>query len=318
MRLLIIAIALLCCAALFAVKVANRTWHEKYNWNAEEYFEDPQVIALCKAIEANDINEIDRLVEAGTDVNVKGKGNMTPLMWAWPDGKLARFKRLLERGANPNVIFTSDLGTEKPATFKGTSVTHLVTRSKSFEHFQAVFDHGGDPNLVQKSAIGNNDTPIAILITHGLPNKERRIQLLIDKGADLNQLAKGRTLPMRAASWGGQYDIALMLLKAGADPTIYKHKGAMKLAHVLVREESRGKTGSLNQREHYRNLVEWLEKHGESLDEARAELDRWASWVGSPEEKRKKLDAEIAARKAREAREKKEQAQQREETETPK
>jgi hypothetical protein len=49
------------------------------------------VIALCKATEANDIAEIDRLVAAGADVNAQGEGNMTPLLWAYPDNKLERF-----------------------------------------------------------------------------------------------------------------------------------------------------------------------------------------------------------------------------------
>ncbi len=57
-------------------KIVKRSWHEKFNWKAELYFEDPQVIALCQAIEASDIKEIDRLVAAGADVNAKGKGNM--------------------------------------------------------------------------------------------------------------------------------------------------------------------------------------------------------------------------------------------------
>src|SRR5205809_270336 len=77
------------------------TFHQKCGWKAENYFSDPQVIALCRAIEANDLAEIDRLVAAGADVNAQGKGKMTPLLWAYPDNKIERFKRLLDHGANP-------------------------------------------------------------------------------------------------------------------------------------------------------------------------------------------------------------------------
>jgi hypothetical protein len=83
----------------------------KGKWKADDYFTDPQVIALCHAIEANDLDEIDRLVAAGANVNALGKGNMTPLLCAFPDNKLARFRRLLEHGANPNVVVESDFGT---------------------------------------------------------------------------------------------------------------------------------------------------------------------------------------------------------------
>jgi ankyrin repeat protein len=66
---------------------------------------------LCKAIEENDVGEIDRLVAAGADVNAKGKENMTPLLWAFPDDKPERFKKLLELGADPNArLPQSELG----------------------------------------------------------------------------------------------------------------------------------------------------------------------------------------------------------------
>ncbi|MDR3110936.1 MAG: ankyrin repeat domain-containing protein [Planctomycetaceae bacterium] len=66
---------------------ASSSWYSKFNWKAEDYFDDPKVIALCRAIEAKDIKKIDRLVANGADVNAKGKGNMTPLLWAFPDNK---------------------------------------------------------------------------------------------------------------------------------------------------------------------------------------------------------------------------------------
>src|SRR5689334_16940629 len=102
-------IAFLILAALGGCQKVKRflpyaTWHEKHNWKAEDYFVDPQVIALCRAIEANDLAEMDRLIAAGADVNGQGKGKMTPLLWALPDNKLARFERLLQHGADPNVI----------------------------------------------------------------------------------------------------------------------------------------------------------------------------------------------------------------------
>ena len=41
-------------------KLVNKTWHEKFGWKAEDYFDDPKVVALCHAIESNDLKEIDR------------------------------------------------------------------------------------------------------------------------------------------------------------------------------------------------------------------------------------------------------------------
>ncbi len=41
------------------------TWYEKVGWKAEDYFDDPKVIALCNAIEARNVKEINRLVADG-------------------------------------------------------------------------------------------------------------------------------------------------------------------------------------------------------------------------------------------------------------
>jgi ankyrin repeat protein len=125
------------------------TWHQTCGWKAADYFDDPQVIALCKAIEANDLKEIDRLVAAGADVNAKGKGNMTPLLWAFPDNKLPRFKRLLEHGADPNVILSEHDFNARGEMKAGKSVTHMASTTSFPGYFEAVFEHGGDVNLVE-------------------------------------------------------------------------------------------------------------------------------------------------------------------------
>ena len=43
-----------------AKSFAKTTWHQKCKWKAEEYFDDQQVIALCKAIEANDLEKMEQ------------------------------------------------------------------------------------------------------------------------------------------------------------------------------------------------------------------------------------------------------------------
>jgi hypothetical protein len=129
-----------------AKKQVASTWHQKCSWRAADYFDDPKVIALCRAIESNDIAEIDRLVAAGADVNAQGKGKMTPLLWAYPDNRLERFKRLLEHGANPNVAIESDFNT-RGGMRAGDSVTYLACKTSFLGYFEAVFSHGGDPNL---------------------------------------------------------------------------------------------------------------------------------------------------------------------------
>lgn len=276
----------------------ERTWHEKFNWKAEEYFSDPQVIALCRAIEAEDLEEIDRLGAAGADVNAKGKGNMTPLLWAFPDNKPERFIRLLQHGADPNVIVTSQFNTGRAGIQLGDSITHLAAKSR-FHHFKHVMEHGGDPNLVNEY----NETPLFSVIKGSGGQRQERIQLLIDKGADLDHMSALETTPvMQAVSWGGQYRFALMLLNAGADHTVYRPDQLSRLVHIVVWDEKRMAIASPEQKKDYTELVAWLAEHGESIEEARKDAARWKAWskAGSTTRIKELADAEIAERLAEE------------------
>ncbi len=301
-------------------QLTGRSFHQKAGWKAKDYFDDPQVIALCHAIEADDLDEIDRLIAAGANVNAKGKDGMTPLFWALPDNKLARFTRLLEHGANPNVAIESDLGTH--GSFEpGESVTHMACKTKFPGYFEAVFAHGGDPNLVRNSVMTKKGyTPLFSVITGGGPKKLAHVRTLIEKHADLDHTdSSGSTPVMTAVSWGGQYDIALELLKAGANYKAYLHRRNNRLIHLVVSEVERTPNQPITrmtprarkldwtpqQAADFQKLVKWLEDHGESVTDARADIIRWQSWRRlSSGEYRRKMDAEIAERVAREAGEK--------------
>lgn len=298
-------IALACIVTLLVgcgdlVQFVASTSHKKFGWRAEEYFDDPQVIALCEAIEASDLAEIDRLVAAGADVNAEGKGKMTPLLWAFPDNKLERFKKLLELGADPNVVIESDFDT-RGGMSAGDSVTHMACMTEFPGYFEAVFNHGGDANLQRTSKRGRYDTPLFSVIKSAGSKKSQKIQLLLDNGADINYINGANGTPViDAASWGGQYGIALQLLENGADFSISMPRSNTRLIHIVLGEERRSKAWSPQQRSDYQRLVKWLEDHGESVDEARADIERWRSWSMTTGEYRRKLDAEVAQRKARE------------------
>lgn len=277
----------------------GRTFHQRCGWKAEDYFTDPKVVALCHAIEANDLAEMERLVHAGADVNAQGKGKMTPLLWAFPDNKLPRFKWMLEHGANPNVVVEDEFNTQQNIA-RGDSVTQMACNSSFPGYFEAVFDHGGDPNLRRAfSGPGFDSTPLHSVICFGGGDRRAKVKRLIELGADMNALA-GDTPVMRAVGWGGQYDLAIMMLEAGADWRQYQENNILRLIHVIVRNEHRLAEQSPAQRESFHELVKWLEDHGESVADAKADIARLDSWSGSIVELRREMDAETAARKARE------------------
>jgi hypothetical protein len=273
----------------------KRSWHDKHHWVAQDYFNDPQVIALCEAIRANDLDAIRRLIREGANVNALGKGNMTPLLWAFPDNKIDRFRLLLENGANPNVYIESNLGV--PNAFQaGDSVTHMVCRTY-FEYFDAVFDHGGDVNFPSKVPMNVGETPIFTLIRYGGPDKRQKLKKLIDKGADIS-LCVETTPAILSTSFGGQYELTLQLLEAGADYRVYQSDGIQRLVHIVSKaDELLLRTAGPQQRADYDRLVDWLERHGESIDEAKADRARWAKWSDNFTDHRAR---EIAERKRRE------------------
>ncbi len=276
----------------------KKQWHKKFNWVAEDYFRDAKVVELCRAIEAEDLPGMQRLIDDGADVNAIGKGNMTPLLWAFPDSKIERFKLLLENGANPNVYTESDFGV--PNGFMvGDSVTHMTCRSH-FDYFDLVFSHGGDARFPNHIRFNIDEEPIYAVIRAGGPDVRQRILRLLELGADVNSRTDYGDSPlMLAAGFGGQYELCLFLLENGADPSLYQVNGVQKLTHTLLSaEKGHLQVAGPEQRQSYDRLVEAIEAKGESMDEAREDLRRWSTYTSANQ--RAMLDAEAAARKERE------------------
>jgi uncharacterized protein len=304
---------ILACAVLWPASgcsvlnlLPGRTVHQKCGWKAEDYFTDPKVVALCKAIEANDLAEMERLVKAGADVNAQGKGKMTPLLWSLPDNRLLRFKWLLEHGADPNIVVESDFNARNYIG-PGDSVTHMACKTDFPGFFDAVFDHGGDPNqpCVQPLGLGDrvyNDPPLKAVVRalgREPAEKLRQVKRLIKLGADMNALDPRATPVMNAVGWPGQFDLALVMLEAGADFRTYMEDERQRLIHIVVMQEDRLSEYAPEKRKQFRELVKWLEDHGESSEQARADLDRWRSWGIESGEFARKAAAEVAERKAR-------------------
>jgi uncharacterized protein len=278
LRIYVFAAGLLAALLPAHGKEPKMNWHQSFDWKAENYFAEPEVIALCHAIEARDLKHIDKLVASGVDVNAKGKWNMTPLLWAFPDDNRDCFCKLLELGADPNLVVESDFNTKMSGIRPGDSVTHLACSTIFTGYFDCVFRHGGDPNLRHRKT---HDTPLFLLIRGPAKDKEVKVRRLIELGADLDankedDYTGGITPPMVATSCFGQYAIALQLLKAGADYKVTTTNG-MRLIHIVLAAEKRKESMAPEQKEDYLALVNWLEDHGESLEDARKDIKRLRS-----------------------------------------
>jgi ankyrin repeat protein len=264
-------------------------WHARIGWKAEDYFQDQNVISLCQAIEANDVEKMEQLIAAGADANARGKDGMTPLLWAFPDRKLERFECLLRHGADPNVLIESNFGTpgrpfhphfdggsffEDRGCRAGQAVIHLACQSPVLDYLKLVMAHGGDANLAEKET---GRTPLSIVLNRGLSDAKERVTLLLASGADPNRYSRYHlAYPTMQAVNNGQYDVALGLLEAGADPKLYQPDGVRKLIHFVFRKQKDARHFSKQLASDFSALVEWLEQHGESLEQAKQDEERFA------------------------------------------
>lgn len=168
-----------------------------------DFFDDPKIINLCHAVMSGDVQKIDQLVAEGVDVNSRGKGGMTPLLFSMVGFNKSGLERLMHHGANPN------LQTEDKDSYMS-----FAAQANDADYLKIGLDHGGDPNLQGKmgrtlifeAAMENNDSVQEVL------------SLLLDRGANINHLSKGlMENAAMAAARINQYRPAFILLSNGID-----------------------------------------------------------------------------------------------------
>jgi len=179
-------------------------------------------INIWRAIDREDLNAITRYVEKGGDLNAGATiYAKTPLLYAYRNAKKSSYDKLLELGADPNVFC---LG--------GTTVMHYVAADSDSHWLQKALDHKGDPNLVNTHAgHANEGSVLWFAISSG---KLDNIKLLLKSGADIDAYVHNSMTPFAYACYMANFDVALFLLKSGADPL--KPAGFNNTAIYKVRE----------------------------------------------------------------------------------
>lgn len=168
-----------------------------------EIFDSEPLKTLAEAVDSGDLLQIEEQTRNGIDINKKANCGMTVLFWATITENKKSFKKLLELGADPNIILRND-----------NSVIFCCAGLNDPYYLIESLKHGADPNLVEPR---QKETPLFRAAT---PNGIKNIQILIKAGVDLNKQNKfGNTALLEAASLN-QYDVVYELIVSGADYSV--------------------------------------------------------------------------------------------------
>ena len=167
--------------------------------NMKDFYTDPRMLALIKAAESNNMNNLKLLVNNGINPNNFGNEGMTPLLWVLGHQNKKALKALLSVGADPNLQFS---GKESPMS--------MAAGAKDANFLKILLDGGGDPN--SKNRLGKP----ALFVAIGQVRLDN-IKLLLDYGADINATDRTGTTPVMYAAILNQYHIVHFLLENGAD-----------------------------------------------------------------------------------------------------
>jgi ankyrin repeat protein len=142
-------------------------------------------------------------LDSGANINAVGGFYSTPLGSAVAEGEPGMVENLLEKGADPNLVWDKS----------GRSPLWLACRSKNLDYVNKLIEHGADVNgctyrgsVLQASARGRS-----VEIT----------EKLIGCGAQVNAVTAGPyATALNAAALAGDFDNLKLLLDHGADVTL--------------------------------------------------------------------------------------------------
>jgi len=214
--------------------------------DAKEYFENEADIQLARALSRGNIAAMRDALDRGADPNALGREGMRPLFWAMAKDSPEGFAFLLENGADPNVVTEEDDARRKPLSVMG-----LAAIAEKPDYLRYALMHGGDPDF--SAGYGNR----TILYQAILNRRFQNVQLLVEAGANINHQDIGGNTPLLQAVSGNKYDIALFLLKKGADPTIKTTWGSDVRSFIETFGERGLRPGS-PQHKYYLQVIDFL------------------------------------------------------------
>ncbi len=172
--------------------------------NATASSEQQRSSAVLIAARAGNLDVVDVLIEAGADINAQSRISLNPFLWACINDDLAVARRMVEAGADLELVTRFGGVGIHPAAEKG----HLeLTR------YLASLP---DMNVNYTNICGWTPLLEAIILRDGGPVQQEIVQILLDADADPNMVDQWGVTPLAHAEKLGFPEIAELLKNAGA------------------------------------------------------------------------------------------------------
>ncbi|KFA79216.1 hypothetical protein S40288_02350 [Stachybotrys chartarum IBT 40288] len=169
--------------------------------------------ALMAAIDANDLESVDMLLEYGANVNQHAAEGMyySHAQYATRWGNEIILRALLDRECDPNAV-SSWTNPNKWSEQVGAAI-QIATEKDNLEMVQTLLEHKASPDAVTRTS---PHTSLQIACRNG---NKAIVELLLEYGANINAPPAKRygATALQFAAIGGYLGIAFLLLEKGAD-----------------------------------------------------------------------------------------------------
>jgi ankyrin repeat protein len=156
--------------------------------------------ALHWAVRRDDVETAGLLIRGGANVKATNRYGVTPLSLACVNGNAAMIESLLTAGADPNAALPG-----------GETALMTAARTGKVDAVKALITHGADVNFKETR---RGQTALMWAAADG---NTAVVEELVERGADMKARTKGGFTPLLFAIREGRSDTVRALLKAGAN-----------------------------------------------------------------------------------------------------
>ncbi|CNB45407.1 putative phospholipase A accessory protein [Yersinia frederiksenii] len=223
--------------AIYGVLMPLMSFEGQAMTNITTAFTDPSVMPIVDAIVQGDVKQIHQLANK-TLLQQQGEQSVTLMQWAILNQQPESLAALLQENADP---FQPGL--------QGDSAWHTAASVQDAHYMQILLESRIRPDARNSVTLA---TPLAAAVMAG---REIQVILLLVRGVDPNLADRVGDTPLHLAGKTNAPDLALRLLKAGADPDRRNKQGAIFQQYFAMTPLN---MQSAEMQQKYQQLNTWL------------------------------------------------------------